>query len=93
VPAARKVWEDQILRELAVDEESPAIQSMRNQMKKEILSGGEEKQNTEPVKAPTSLDEFADLSQKSEPTPIKKDAKTKKIKEDEIIKPDASPAK
>ena len=37
VPAARKVWEDQILRELQVDEESPEIQVMRAKIREELI--------------------------------------------------------
>lgn len=36
VPGARKVWEDQIVRPLAVDEESPEIQIIRSQIKAEL---------------------------------------------------------
>jgi len=38
VPAARKVYEDQIVRELEVDEESPQIQVMRAQIRDQVLS-------------------------------------------------------
>ena len=77
IPNARKVWEDKILRELNPDEESPAIQAIRNQMKKEILTG-EEKQNIEPVKVPTSIEEFADITKKTE-SEVKAPAKIKKL--------------
>ena len=85
VPAVRKVYEDQILRELSIDEESPAIQSLRNQMKKEILSGGKEKQTTLPptTTAPKSVEDFADLTKKTEQE-VKKPAKTQKINEASI---------
>ena len=81
VPAARKVWEDQILRELTPDEESPALQTIRKQMRDEIISGGEQKKNTEPPPVPTSAAEFADLTKPSVPKPEAKPAKVKHVKE------------
>lgn len=38
VPAARKLIEDQILRELKLDEESPEVSMMRAEMKEKILA-------------------------------------------------------
>ena len=86
IPALRKVWEDKILRELKPDEESPAIQAMRNQMKKEILTGGEEKQSAQPPPVPKSIEEFADLTKKSEPAPLKPEAKVVKIRKPRVKK-------
>lgn len=68
VPAARKVWEDQILRELAPDEESPAIQSIRKQLLQE-LSNPNEKQTVEPIAIPTSIDAFAQIAENNQKIP------------------------
>jgi hypothetical protein len=91
VPAARKIWEDQILRELAIDEESPAVQSMRKQLKEQILGGAEEKQSIAPVHVPTSIGEFADINKEEAPI-IKKPARTKRIK-NETLKSSGTEAK
>lgn len=74
VPAARKFWEDQIVRELAVDEESPEIQVMRAKIKEEILADLSQEKSSEPVQVPTSLTEFAELGApevKEPPKPLK----------------------
>ncbi len=80
VPAARKIWEDQIIREIEPDEESPALQTLRNKMRQEILTSKDEKSTVQSVHIPTGLGEFADLD-KSVPTKtVKKAAKTKVLK-------------
>lgn len=79
VPAARKVWEDQILRELDPEEESPAIQTLRKQMKAEIETGITEKQSSAPVHVPSSLEEFAELTGNKPVEVAKKPARTKKV--------------
>lgn len=38
IPAARKPYEDKVLRELAFDEENPQVQVMRAQIREQILS-------------------------------------------------------
>ncbi len=63
VPGARKIWEDQILRSLGQEEESPAMAHMRAKMKEEILSQKEAEPTSEPVHAPASLTDFAELKQ------------------------------
>jgi len=86
VPAARKVWEDQICRLLAPDEESPQTQLMRIKIKEELMrdlqaqpSAGSPLDN-----APKSLGEFADLNIDKEqeiekaPMELKTVSKTKK---------------
>jgi hypothetical protein len=88
VPAARKIWEDQILRQLAPDEESPSIQVMRKQMMEEIKTGTSAQVSKEPVKGPGSLEEFADLTAKTPqetkpPVKVKKLGRPRKIKLDE----------
>lgn len=77
VPAARKVWEDQIVRQLAVDEESPEIQVMRAQIKQELMADLSTEKSAEPVHVPSSLEEFSELreggekEEKPEPPPLK----------------------
>lgn len=76
IPAARKIWEDQIVRPLAIDEESPEIQVMRAQIKEELQSDMQKENSTAPVSVPSSLVEFAELKEgqievKPEPTPLK----------------------
>lgn len=64
VPAARKVWEDQIVRELEVDEESPEIQVIRAEERARILEDMNKNKSSEPVSAPvlgSQLEEFAEL--------------------------------
>lgn len=80
VPAARKVWEDKICRQLAVDEESPEIQVLRAQMKEELMA----QMNNETAKAPVAVpatvesgklpEAFAELGKetsKPEPKPLR----------------------
>ena len=82
VPAARKVWEDQILRELQVDEESPEIQVMRAEIKQEILTDLKNEQSIEPPKGPGSLSEFAEIKKGApiEEKPAKRPYRVKTIK-------------
>ncbi len=79
VPAARKVWEDQILRELEVDEESPEIQVLRSQIKTELLNDMKAETSKEAVKIPSSINEFAELG-KTEEVKVKKPLRVKTIK-------------
>lgn len=51
VPAARKPYEDKILRELAFDEENPQTQVMRSQIKEQIMND-----MTNAQKPPASID-------------------------------------
>lgn len=83
VPAARKIWEDQICRQLEVDEESPQIQVMRAQIKAELMADlNTETSKANPLEnAPRSIEEFADLSSKPEVKP-KAPIKVKQIKVD-----------
>lgn len=83
VPAARKVWEDQIVRQLAVDEESPQIQVMRAQIKEELLADLSAEKSSAPVHVPSSLEEFSELGKEEE----KKEVKPLKVKK--ITKPKA----
>jgi len=74
VPAARKVWEDQICRELAVDEESPQIQVMRAQIREELTRDLSSEVSKQPVHTPSSISEFAELGReevKAEKAPIR----------------------
>lgn len=78
VPAARKVWEDQICRQLAVDEESPQMQVIRAQIRAELQDDLNTEVTKEPPHIPSSLDEFADLT--ATPTKVvKPPLKVKKI--------------
>jgi hypothetical protein len=83
VPAARKVWEDKIVRVLDTDEESPEIQVMRAQLKQEILAAQNKEQlQPEPVRVPTSFSEFAELKSDKDQTPKveKKPIRMKEVK-------------
>ena len=81
VPAARKVWEDKVVRMLEPDEESPEIQVIKAQLKAEILAAQNKEQiQTEPVHIPTSLNEFAELKTEAEPKVEKKPIKLKQVK-------------
>lgn len=77
VPAARKVWEDKIVRELAVDEESPQIQVMRAELKAQLKAELEAQPSKEPPKVPVSLEEFSELGDQGQtktapkPKPLK----------------------
>lgn len=62
VPSARKVWEDQIVRVLAPDEESPQTQLMRIKIKEELLKDlKSEPSGGSPLDNAPKLSEFADL--------------------------------
>lgn len=61
VPAARKVWEDKIVRELAIDEESPQVQIMRAELRAELEAELKKEPTAAPVHVPTSLSEFSEL--------------------------------
>ena len=67
VPAARQVYEDQIVRELALDEESPQVAIMRAQMRDEIMGDikrAEEKTApVESVVASVGLDTFSQVKE------------------------------
>lgn len=87
VPAARKVWEDQICRLLAPDEESPETQLMRIKIKQELLKDLQaEPSSGSPLDNAPALSEFADLTADKEtpkekaPMKLKEVAKPKKGK-------------
>lgn len=63
VPAARKVWEDQIVRQLEVDEESPEMQVMRAEIRAELQADMSQEKTSEPVHVPSSIEEFAELKE------------------------------
>ena len=64
VPAARKVWEDQICRLMETDEESPQVQIMRATIREELTKdlSAQPSQGSPLENAPTSLSDFADLN-------------------------------
>lgn len=82
VPAARKVWEEKIVRELEVDEESPEIQLMRAQIKEEVMADMAKEKSSSPVSIPSSISEFAEITEghKVEEVKPKKSIKVKEIK-------------
>lgn len=82
VPAARKVWEDQICRVMAVDEESPQVQVMRATIKAELMKDlqAQPSQGSPLENAPTSLSDFADLNAPKQEVEKKSTIKVKKVK-------------
>lgn len=64
IPAARKVYEDKVIRELALDEENPQIQVMRAQIKEQILG---DINNAQKPKAPVET-VVANFVQSGKPT-------------------------
>ena len=81
IPMARKVWEDKIVRPLAIDEESPEIQVMRLQIREELERDLKAEPSKDPVKVP-SMGEFAEIKEGFVPEkPVeKKPLKVKTIK-------------
>jgi hypothetical protein len=81
VPAARKVWEDQIVRELAVDEESPQVQVMRAELKAQLEAELSAQPAREPVQVPTNIAEFSELNNvgQSKPAAAPKPIKLKTV--------------
>lgn len=81
VPAARKVWEDQIVRELQVDEESPEIQVMRAKIREEVLADLKKEPAKTEITLP-SMTEFAEIREGAPQAekPAKRAYKVKTIK-------------
>lgn len=69
IPEMRKPFEDAVLRELSVDEESPEIQVMRAQIKQELMADLSQEKSTGAPHIPSSLAEFAELGKKTEEAP------------------------
>lgn len=80
VPAARKVWEDKICRELKVDEESPQVQILRAQIKSEMLADMKAEPSSGAPIMPSSIEEFAELKQSPEPKKVGRPIKLKEVK-------------
>lgn len=81
VPAARKVWEDQICRLLAPDEESPQTQLMRIKIKEELMRDLKaEPASGSPLDNAPKLEEFADLTSGKEEKVEKAPMKLKTVK-------------
>lgn len=84
VPAARKVWEDQIIRPLEPDEESTEIRAIRSQLKTQLEQDMSRKEGVSYTdETPKSIEEFAQIKSKnSEPKEkkVKKAVRTKTIK-------------
>lgn len=91
VPAARKVWADQIVRELALDEESPEIQQMRATMREELLRdmSQDDAGPVEDISIPASATEFAGLSAAA-PEKVKAPIRVKTIAKPENAPEEAS---
>lgn len=49
IPAARKPYEDKVLRKLALDEESPQVAIMKAQIREQVLKDINAKENKEPI--------------------------------------------
>lgn len=81
VPGARKVWEEQICRLLAPDEESPETQLMRIKIKQELLADlkAEPASGSPLDNAPHGLSEFADLTADKQAPVEKTPMKLKKV--------------
>lgn len=80
VPAARKVWEDKVCHLMSQDEESPEVQVMRAELRAEILAGmNKEPVSAEPVRVPSSLNEFAELGKQQPAAEQKKPMRLKKL--------------
>ena len=79
VPAARKVWEDQIVKELGPEEETPQMQIERAAIRDELLANLSAEVSSEPPPVPTSLEEFSELKNTPEEAPKKAPLKVKKI--------------
>ena len=79
VPQVRKQWEDKIVRELAVDEESPEMQVIRAKIKEELQADLQGKASTEAVPTNINVNEFAELG-KPDVVVEKKSLKVKTIK-------------
>lgn len=73
VPAARKVWEDKIVREISVNEESPEMQMMRAKMKEELLADMSQEKSVDAVSTPgspfTNPGEFSELGRQTTEAP------------------------
>lgn len=80
VPAARKVWGDQIVRELSVDEESPEIQVMRAEIKSQLMEDLNKEVSSGPPVLPIIDTEFAGLKEEKVIKAPKKALKLKSLK-------------
>lgn len=84
VPAARKIYEDKIVRLLEVDEESPQVQVLRAQIKSELMAdinrSKEKTGSVSEIHIPTSGGEFADITKPSEKASAKQPMRVKTIK-------------
>lgn len=85
VPAARKVYEDQIVRELQVDEESPQIAVMRSQIRDQVLkdieNGAKKAAPVESIVASVNLETMSPVKEQGqtvEEFPSAKKSKAKK---------------
>ncbi len=81
VPAARKIYEDQICKLLVVDQDSPEVQLQRLGIKQQILSDLKaEPSSGSPLDNAPRLEEFADLTNTVKDETPKKEVKLKNLK-------------
>lgn len=64
VPAARKPYEDQILRELQLDEESPEVAIMRARIKEELMTDLSAEKSPAISRISVGKEEFAEIKSK-----------------------------
>lgn len=55
IPAARKVWEDQIIKQLPTEQDTVEFELMRQEFMEEIERDSNAKPSTEPVKVPAAM--------------------------------------
>lgn len=80
VPAARKPYEDRILRQLDADEESPELQVLRMQIRSELEADLARQPGVPDQAPPSGIAEFAQLGQQAPAPEPKKPMKAKVIK-------------
>lgn len=81
VPAARKVWEDQICKLMNVDPDSPEVQLQRLGIKQQLIDDLNAVPSTgSPLDNAPSLSEFADLTAPKQEEAPKTEIKLKKVK-------------
>ncbi len=80
VPAARKVWEDKIVRQMEIDEESPQMAIERAKIRSEMEAQFKRDAQPGKVDMPASVEEFADLDKSRQaPKQAKAPAAVKKL--------------
>lgn len=80
VPAARAVWEEQIVRQLQVDEESPEMQVMKIKIKEELQRDMAQENAETNIPIPTSTEEFAQIKKEGEAVKVEAPKKPMRVK-------------